>query len=45
VDDLAEALAPAIVEALARPLPRSMVMRSLPMEDGRVLADRWLHRA
>jgi glycosyltransferase involved in cell wall biosynthesis len=41
---LAESLGPAIIDALAHPLPRSTVIQSLPDEDGRVMADKWLHR-
>lgn len=44
VNALAESLAPAIVDALENPLPRAAVMQSLPLEDGRVIADTWLHR-
>lgn len=44
VNDLAESLAPAIVDALENPLPRATVMQSLPSQDGRVIADTWLHR-
>lgn len=41
---LTESLAPAIIDALAHPLPRTTVVQSLPAVDGRVLADKWLHR-
>jgi glycosyltransferase involved in cell wall biosynthesis len=43
VRDIGVRLADAIEQALRSPLPRQEVLDSLPMEDGRLAADRWLH--
>jgi glycosyltransferase involved in cell wall biosynthesis len=40
---LRERLGPAIIDALQQPLPIDRVLASLPTEDGRALADAWLH--
>ncbi|MFC5676796.1 glycosyltransferase family 4 protein [Aeromicrobium endophyticum] len=37
-------LADAVVAALVHPLARDEVLQSLPAEDARITADRWLHR-
>ncbi len=38
-----DALAKALVDALAQPLPRAQVLASLPAVSARLEADRWLH--
>jgi glycosyltransferase involved in cell wall biosynthesis len=36
-------LAPAIISALSEPLSPTVVLESLPVKDGRLIADAWLH--
>lgn len=43
LENLTDSLPKAILSALANPIPRETVRSSLPREDGRVAADKWLH--